>query len=96
MATGWFRIAPELTFILAIVSNAEVAKTDISFWLFVKIFIGIMFLILAIIVLNLSQVYLNLFTHFDCIHINISSRSIRVLVLVSFKTRAKIYLGRPT
>lgn len=63
------------------------------FWLFVKIFIGIMFFLVAVIALNMAQVYFSLFALLSNTSIDINSRNIGVLVLASSIIRAKIIFG---
>ena len=58
----------------------EIAKTNTSFWLFIKIFIDIMALFVIIVTLNLTQVYI-LFLFFDNSGIDFNNKDIRYLAL---------------
>lgn len=59
--------------------------------LFLRIFIGIVFFFIIVIVPDLTHVYLNLLTFLDCSSIDTNSWSIRVLVLTSSTIKAIIF-----
>lgn len=80
-------MALRLASILALVIMRRLLELTLVFSLFSKILIDIMTLFITIIVLNLAQVYLNLFALLDYTSIDINSQSIGVLTLASSMAR---------
>lgn len=67
---GLPKINSKLVSILAAVTDGEVVKTDTIFWLFVKIFVGIIAIFVAIIAFDIAQIQLNLLALFNGGNIN--------------------------
>lgn len=89
-------MAPRLASILALVIMRRLLELTLVFSLFSKILIDIMTLFITIIVLNLAQVYLNLFALLDYTSIDINGQSIGVLTLASSIARQEILLNCST
>lgn len=66
MVSDSFKITPRLAFILAAIINIELPRLILVFKFFVRILIDIVSFLVALIALDLTQVYLNLLVPLDC------------------------------